>query len=177
MKKKFASTLLFLACISPALSFANNTIELGALDSEYRRASTLNSDIYEHVPVLRELARECATITEIGVRSMVSTWGILKGLSENTAETRTYLGIDLDSPAPRTLNLAKKICAKLGIQFTFEQCNDMEIDLDPVDLLFIDSLHTYSHLSYELETFSDSAKKYIALHDTSPPWELEDDTD
>jgi len=34
-------------------------------------------------------------------------------------------------------------------------------------LLFIDSLHTYCHLTYELEKFSPKVSKYIAMHDTS----------
>ena len=41
------------------------------------------SDIYQHIPILCQLAKECSSATEIGIRSIVSTWGILQGLSES----------------------------------------------------------------------------------------------
>ena len=147
------------------------------LEFKYYQAIGTPSDICEHVPVLRELASGCSSVTEIGVRGMVSTWGILKGLSENDSNERSYLGVDLCFPPSESLNLARDLAKSQGIRFAFEQANDLEIYLDPVDLLFIDSLHTYAHLTYELETFSSSVKKYIALHDTSYPWELLDDAD
>jgi len=53
----------------------------------------------------------------------------------------------------------------------------MTIEMEPVDMIFIDSLHTYCHLTYELETFSPKVAKFIAMHDTSEPWgDAEDDT-
>ena len=169
MKKVFFSCLLVL----PFCLFSH----MEDLEFKYHQALGTPSDISEHVPVLRELALECSSVTEIGVRDMVSTWGILKGLSENTLNERSYLGIDLCFPPAESLKLARDLAAGHEIHFAFEQANDMEISLDPVDLLFIDSLHTYAHLTYELETFCSSVKKYIALHDTSYPWELLDDTD
>jgi hypothetical protein len=51
----------------------------------------------------------------------------------------------------------------------------MYVDIEPTELLFIDSLHTYAHLTYELEKFSPKATKYIAMHDTSAPWGDTDD--
>ena len=59
--------------------------------------------------------------------------------------------------------------------FNFLQANDFLIDLEPTDMLFIDSWHTYRHLTYELETFSPKVSKYIAMHDTSPPWGYQDE--
>jgi hypothetical protein len=51
----------------------------------------------------------------------------------------------------------------------------MTLDIPPVDMLFIDSLHTYCHLTCELEKFSPKVGKYIAMHDTSAPWGMMDD--
>ena len=42
-------------------------------------------------------------------------------------------------------------------------------------MLFIDTWHTYRHLSYELEKFSPKVRKYIAMHDTSEPWGSDDE--
>lgn len=44
-----------------------------------------------------------------------------------------------------------------------------------VDVLFIDALHTYCHVLYELDTFSPVARKYIMLHDTGEPWARADE--
>jgi hypothetical protein len=42
-------------------------------------------------------------------------------------------------------------------------------------MLYIESLHTYCHLTYELEKFHSKIRKFIALHDTSAPWGTVDD--
>lgn len=138
------------------------------------------SDINEHLPVLRQLASESSSVLEIGVRSVVSTWAVLLGLSENQLNTRSYIGLDLESPPVDKINLAKSLAASNGISFKFLIENDMDTDLavtGKVDMLFIDSLHTYCHLRYELNKFSNNVKKYIALHDTSDPWGTVDDTE
>lgn len=147
------------------------------LKNLYEENSTRASDICQHVPTLRDLARECATVTEIGTRGMVSTWGILEGLAENPSRFKTYIGIDLAFPPRETLNLARQLALENGISFQFWNKNDMTIDIQPTELLFIDSLHTYAHLSYELEKFSSKVSKYIAMHDTSAPWGENDDTE
>ena len=131
-------------------------------------------DIHEHIPDLKELASECSSAVEIGVRSMVSTWGILEGLPKSA--NSTYIGIDLSAPPNHSLSKAKLICQVLGIDFQFWQGNDMILNIPPVDMLFIDSLHTYCHLTFELEKFSPQVAKYIALHDTSGLWGEKDET-
>ena len=120
---------------------------------------------------------KCSSVVEIGLRSIVSTWGILQGLADNTAQHKTYLGIDLPVPPEENLEEARRIALGSGIDFQFLQANDMTIDLAPADMLFIDSLHTYCHLTYELEKFSPVIKEYIAMHDTSDPWGTLDDTE
>ena len=145
------------------------------LKHQYDQSSNQPSNIYKHVPVLRTLARECSNAVEIGVETMVSSWGILQGLAESTSTSRSYLGIDIASPPQATLNQAKQLAENNGIYFQFWQADDMTINIPPTDMLFIDSLHTYCHLTYELEKFSPFVSKYIAMHDTSAPWGNEDD--
>jgi hypothetical protein len=145
------------------------------LQSTYEVYCKMPSDINEHLPDLRQLASECSSAAEIGVRSMVSTWGILQGLAEAASPQTTYIGIDLDLPPLNILKRAKKLAESRGITFHFWQGNDMLLNIPPVDLLFIDSLHTYCHLTYELEKFSSQVNKYIAMHDTSAPWGEIDD--
>jgi hypothetical protein len=135
------------------------------------------SDIHEHLPALKELASTCSSVAEIGLREMESTWGILQGLSESPHTPRSYLGIDIAQPPLQILHLARRCAEEHGISFDFWQANDMEIDMPQVDMLFIDSLHTYCHLSYELELFSPKVRRYIAMHDTSAPWGEADDVE
>ena len=130
----------------------------------------------EHLPVFRALASECASVTEIGLEIMDSSWGLLQGLSESTSPNRSYLGIDCRAPPIHIVERARRLSQGVGISFTFWQINDLEIErLAPVDLLFIDGLHTYCHLLYELEKFSSQVEKYIVMHDTEEPWGHQDE--
>jgi len=146
------------------------------LKKQYEINAATPSDIYEHLPILRKLSSECSSVVEIGLRSMVSTWGVLQGLAESSSKTKIYLGIDLFSPAPEKLWMAKKLAEGNQIQFNFVEENSMHAEIKNADLLFIDSLHTYAHLSYELERYSGKINKYIAMHDTSEPWGDTDDS-
>lgn len=176
MKKRALSLCIsFLIVMSVPNIYAAHASPIVQLNEQYKIHCQQPSDINEHIPTLRQLASDCSSIIEIGVRSMVSTWGILKGLSESSSTNRSYLGIDLYYPPMNTLSLAKELAESNGISFQFLAANDMTIEIEPVDLLFIDSLHTYCHLTYELEKFSRRINKYIAMHDTSAPWENRDD--
>lgn len=143
----------------------------------YSKLPSKDCDIGEHLPKLAELASECTSVTEIGLGySLVSTWGILWGLKCNNSLVKSYLGVDISQPQSTSLNLAKEEALKQGISFRFLKEDDLKIELEPVEFLFIDSMHTYCHLMYELEHFSPLVQKYIALHDTSEPWGASDDS-
>lgn len=169
-----SSILLFFFCISSITVYGNPSVEI-QLRYKCDISSSIPSDINEHVQTLRSLAKECSSVVEIGLREMISSWGILQGLSESQSASASYLGIDIHSPSLVTLNLAKQLAEGNNIAFTFLQANDMDIDIETADMLFIDSLHTYCHLTYELEKFSSKITKYIAMHDTSDPWGHADD--
>ncbi len=145
------------------------------IEKNYHHKLFEKSDINEHIPHLRRLAGECASVIEIGLRSMNSTWGIMMGLAENTRPCRSYLGIDIDAPPTALLQQVKSLAEAQEISFDFWKVSDLQIDIPETDLLFIDSLHTYMHLTYELEKFSSCVRKYIAIHDTSWPWGTDDD--
>lgn len=145
------------------------------LTKTFHTYCTTPSDINEHLPILNQLASECTSVAEIGVRSIVSTWALLKGLSDTRGSNLSYLGIDLENPPMDILRKAQLLAKGCNIDFQFWKANDMDINLPAVDMLFIDSMHTYCHLTYELEKFSPQVRKYIAMHDTSAPWGDQDD--
>jgi hypothetical protein len=86
-----------------------------------------------------------------------------------------YLGISDEYPLTERLSLAKKWAQENDIQFTFWRADDLTIFIEPTDMHFIDSLHTYCHFTYELECFSPQVRKYICLHDVCDPWGSRDD--
>ena len=53
-----------------------------------------------------------------------------------------------------------------NIDFKFEQKNVLEVELENVDLLFLDTWHVYDQLKEELRLHSKNVNKYIILHDT-----------
>ncbi|MBX9924457.1 MAG: class I SAM-dependent methyltransferase [Rhabdochlamydiaceae bacterium] len=144
------------------------------LKNQYDLHCNLPSDINEHLPTLRRIASECQSVVEIGVRSVVSSWGLIQGLSENPNLPHTYLGVDIGYPPAHIFKLVKELTEANNISFDFWAENDMNIEIESTDLLFLDTLHIYAQLTYELETFSPKARKYIIMHDTSQTFEYRD---
>ena len=130
----------------------------------YERACSEPSDINEHVPTLRMYARECEHITELGARSCVSTWGLLKGLAENGQPNKKLKSVDLFW-APEMDRVHEHASAH-GIDYTFLCENDLECTPEPTDMTFIDTWHVYGQLKRELALYAPVTKKYIAMHDT-----------
>ncbi len=130
----------------------------------------------DHAHSLRELAKECSSVFELGVRGMNSCSFILKGLTENRSPSKFYTGIDFTPPSADILNAMKLWAENEGIGFQFMQANDLDIhSISTVDLLHIDCYHTYRHLTHELETFSKFTRKYILVHDTNQPYGFKDE--
>lgn len=124
---------------------------------QYKLACTTKSDINENVHILYELGKECNHITEFGVRTGVST----RALLNTDAELVSY-DIELNSTVNELFLAAKK----RGKKVEYIAADVLNIKIKETDLLFIDTLHTYSQLSMELKLHGNKAKKYIALHDT-----------
>lgn len=83
-----------------------------SIESVYQFVCNEISDINEHIPDHKRLAEECDTVVEIGVRSMVSTWGFIHGLRSGGK----YIGIDLNMPNQHVYNVAKQLADSKGIQ-------------------------------------------------------------
>jgi hypothetical protein len=114
---------------------------------------------------LYELAKECDTILECGVRTIVSSWAFVNGLSERPAETIKILTCCDLKQSPSAPSLATA-CAEHRIQHTFFVGSDLDLPMQDYDMIFIDTWHIYGHLKRELAKMHSYAKKYIVLHDT-----------
>jgi hypothetical protein len=124
---------------------------------EYKQATVLPSDINENVHILYELAKECSTVIEMGVRTGVSTRAFL-----NTDVELISFDIVLNNGVKRLFEAAQSI----GKKVRYINENVLYIEIDEVDMIFIDTLHTYEQLSAELRLHGNKARKYLAFHDT-----------
>ena len=119
------------------------------LEALYTTYCGNDSDISLHLPALRKLAEACQHVTEFGVRSGCSTIALLVGCKA----VHSYDIIDCRAVVE---------CP----YWQFIQASSLAVEIEPTDLLFVDSAHTYSQLSQELKLHAGHVRKWIALHDT-----------
>lgn len=125
----------------------------------YYQARYTISDINEHVPTLRRLAADCQRVTEMGVRSGVSTAAFL------FARPDSLICYDLDQH-PNTATLAAA-AAEAGIAFEFVQGDVLAQKIAETDLLFLDTYHAYDQVRQELALHAGQVSRYLVLHDTT----------
>lgn len=128
------------------------------IQKEYTIAATTPSDINEHLPILKDLANECDHITEMGVRTGVSTRAFLM----SNAKLISY-DLVANQKVVELINEARTA----GKNATFIEADVLKIDIEETDLLFIDTWHEYEQLKQELARHANKARKYIAFHDTN----------
>lgn len=138
------------------------------LNDLYFESCIKSSDINEHIITLNNIAQKMDSFVEFNGK--ISTIGIIKGLKPGSK----YISICHENPSiietiAREKNINYKIMESISLQLLPEEIGN-------VDAMFIDSLHTYVHLTYELEKFHHLVKKTICFHDTSQPWGEINDT-
>jgi len=131
------------------------------LEEHYRKAIIGPSDIYVHLPLLRDLASRCKTVIELGVRWGYST----RALLVTPVHLRSY-DIVLDSNVESLFEISRSA----GNDHVYIQADDLKIELPEVDMIFIDTEHSYDQLTQELRLHGNKAQKYLAFHDTGEPF-------
>jgi hypothetical protein len=128
----------------------------------YESLCSIQSDINEHLPTLKNYTIQCETVSEMGVRYACSTWAFIEGKPK---KLKSY---DIDyTPFRPSEDLIKEMCDKFDIDFKFILCDSLKVEIENTDLLFIDTLHTYDQLTGELTLHSKNVNKWIILHDTT----------
>jgi hypothetical protein len=142
------------------------------IESLFVNLKSQKGDINEHLETLKNLASECNSVVEFGVRWMVS---VIALAVSGCKELHAY---DTEHPAGFDHNRFKELedyCEKYDIYFEFNKSDVLEIDTIPeCDMLFLDTFHAYRQLKCELFLFSSKVKKYIVIHDTTCYEELDD---
>lgn len=110
---------------------------------------------------LIEKMKDCDSYTELGVNQGATLAAVML---QNPDKVRAY-DISL-----KPYNFAKdhfdKYAADNSIDYAISEDDTLKCVLDSVDLLYIDTLHRYEHLTKELARHADKARKYIVFHDT-----------
>lgn len=122
------------------------------------------SDCNKHFDTIRKYVSEGDLVVELGVRKVVSTWALIVN------KPKELVSVDIVTPPEENLKEIVEAAKEQGTVFSFYQQDSTFIDLGtPVDVLFVDTLHLYSHLVKELWRHSHNVRKYIIFHDYGIP--------
>jgi methyltransferase family protein len=133
----------------------------------YPEVAAAPSDIQQHLPRLRREAR--GTVLELGVRGGSSTVALLAGLEERGG---TLWSVDVDPASAAIFPGHHQWCFVLAD--SRDESPVLEAGLpDELDVLFIDTIHTYEQVRDELAVWGDRVVEggVILFHDTDsyPP--------
>ena len=109
----------------------------------------------------KSYAEKVRTVTEFGVYTGLSTCAWLSG---KPARLRSY---DVTSDYLSVLPELQQAAWDQGTDFEFALGNSLEIDIEPVDLLFIDTVHKRDHTRAEIQRHHDKVARYMIFHDTA----------
>lgn len=124
----------------------------------YDRVKSQPSDIQAHLPVLHKFASSVRHVTEFGVRTGNSTTAFLH------AGPDRLIGYDVFRQPEVALLEAAARHEGLTFRFMLQDIRRLA-DIEPTDLLLLDSLHTREQVAFELR-FARRVSRYIMLHDT-----------
>jgi hypothetical protein len=124
----------------------------------YKESLAGRGDIFEHLPVLYKYGSLVNHITELGTKCGNSTTAFL--LSK-PAVIRTY-----DFKRHTRILRLEAAAEEAGIDFLFEEKDVRTIQIEPTELLFIDTWHCYDQMKIELMEHADKASRFLIMHDT-----------
>lgn len=127
------------------------------LEQKYQQLCGTFSDIQDALPHLKRFASECRHVTEFGIRTAVSTTALL------AAQPDTLISYDIGLQLSYLQELDR---VKGRTNFQYRKGDTREIDIEPTNLLFIDTHHSYAQLSEELARHAGKVTTYLVFHDT-----------
>lgn len=126
-----------------------------SVEAFYRDQLTQPRAITAHLPRLLDLASLCDTVVEFGVKKGASSSALILGAREKVSSWDIF--------ATSAAMVLKRLA---GAKWDYTIDDSRLAQFTQCDLLFIDSLHTYDHLSYELLAHAHKAKRFLVFHDT-----------
>ena len=111
---------------------------------------------------LMDLAKQCETITEIGMFQGHSISAFLR------TNPKKVTGYEIDMSNIRR-DVFHRLCPdETLLDFIRGDSLTMRV-IDECDLLFIDTVHRYEHVIQELNRHANQAQKFVVVHDTNYP--------
>lgn len=124
---------------------------------EYLKVLNNSSDINALLPIMSMYGSRYDHITEFGVRSGVSTKTWI------ACRPKTLITYDRN-PAPEEIAV---LAAEAGVHYQHRRAStELLWGIEPTQLLFIDTLHTYDQLRVELDRHCVYVSHHIIIHDT-----------
>jgi hypothetical protein len=93
----------------------------------------------------------------MGVRWVVSTWALL------AAKPKKLISYDINYHP----NIEQVKAAETETDFTFIKADVLTVDIEPTDMLFIDTWHIARQLKEELRLHANKVRRYLVFHDTT----------
>ncbi len=125
------------------------------IEDIYQRHLKRKTAITDHLPRLRDLAKGCETVVELGVKHGASSSAFL-------LEADRVISYDI-APTPD----ARRLQEVAGDRWCYRIEDSRTAKPEPCELLFIDSLHTYEQMRMELNRHAPSAEGMIVFHDVT----------
>lgn len=127
---------------------------------EARKKEAIASDINEHMDTMLRYGRKCKTIVEFGTCRGTST------LCWVLAKPAKILCVDIEPQTIYAWDAIKDFIADFSINFKLVKGDSRTYEIEPTELLFIDTVHKYNFLLQELHSSGNKATKYLIFHDT-----------
>lgn len=125
----------------------------------FARVAKEPTDMIEHMETIRTYSAQCRIAVEFGVYDCTSTWALMAGLPERLTSYDIARRPEVDEVEAAALGSSTA--------FAFVLADSTAIEIEPADLLFVDSMHTYAHLTHELALHAGKIRRFILLHDTT----------
>lgn len=141
-------------------------IEASNLSEYYVKLHTLQSDAHgtDYMLVhdeIKKRLRGCNSYTEFGINQGAT---LAAAMLANPATIRAY---DIKFGwYTQAASLFQQYAIEHSIDYIATECDTLDCIIDPVDVLYIDTQHTYDHLKRELAIHGSKANRFIIFHDT-----------
>ncbi|KKM65247.1 hypothetical protein LCGC14_1493170 [marine sediment metagenome] len=141
-------------------------IDADNLPDYYKALYKLQADVHSPSYLLvhdeiRNRLIDCESYTEMGINQGAT---LAAAILQNPKQVRAYdikLGWYLEAQ-----QLFENYAHDNNISYKVFEMDTLECVIEPTDLLYIDTLHRYDHLTKELRRHANKVNKYIIFHDT-----------
>lgn len=137
------------------------------IDEVFNHISLELTDMVGHMFTIRDYSAKCERCVEFGVYDCTSTWALLAGHPKKLVSYDLYRRSEVTK--------VESVVGDSNTFFEFVIGDTGEIEIEETDLLFIDSFHSYQHLTKELSKHSAKVNKFILLHDTTTFGDVDQD--